>query len=593
MALMYNKTNWKDDDESTPINARNLNNLEDGIEYIYEKWDDIISDSTTGDHAAELIDARNAPGQNNKTLGQRLNNFDSQIKENKKNIDFINLSNFGDDFLNFKKAIDYCKTNNKNLNIDIDVDLKNTETILIDFDLRINCNYKMFKMDNDLFLCSGSLFIDKIIVDEKENGFYKLCYLKSGGQLVCSNSKFLNFKHLGTPKECIIFDVENGSKSYFNNIEINNIKTKGNGTVTDGIGSQRFIRTKTNATDSDEIGTTVIKNIFINDFYNIDNNGNPVTEDSDPIVFQHGVKMFHNSIVENVKGKNIGKRVIKVQSPNVSISNVYLNNKNFNGEVTAISIQRNVTNVVVDGLEIQGNFIESKAVETFDCENITISNVILNVRSLKTQSGCAFIIGGKNIKLNNIKGNVGGFLTFINEETQNITVENVDLNVEYYSIYYGDFKNGLKANIKFNNVNLNYRDNSFPFQCVIFRNGTNIINDVYFNNSNFNLLNSYNYGVLSLIYCNNFHFRNCNLNTKSIGYGVYLNNSTNIVINNTFIDKLTNNIANCYLLNSKIDYIESISNNNKIVISSLLSEPIIKHSASSTPGVLVKPYNIS
>ena len=81
MALMYNKTNWKDNDESTPINARNLNNLEDGVEYIYEKWDDIISDATTGDHAAELIDARNAPGQNNKTLGQRLNNFDSQIKD--------------------------------------------------------------------------------------------------------------------------------------------------------------------------------------------------------------------------------------------------------------------------------------------------------------------------------------------------------------------------------------------------------------------------------------------------------------------------------------------------------------------------------
>ncbi|WP_343337258.1 hypothetical protein TPELB_23410 [Terrisporobacter petrolearius] len=76
--LLYNKTNWKDD-ETTPINARNLNNLEDGIEYVYEKWDEIISDATTGDHAAELIDARNAPGQNNKTLGQRLNNIDEQF----------------------------------------------------------------------------------------------------------------------------------------------------------------------------------------------------------------------------------------------------------------------------------------------------------------------------------------------------------------------------------------------------------------------------------------------------------------------------------------------------------------------------------
>ena len=99
MALIYNKTNWKDD-ESTPINARNLNNIEDGVEYIYEKWDDIISDATTGDHAAEMIDARNGPGQNYKTLGQRLNNFDSQIKEKandyevrKNNVD-IDLNDF-------------------------------------------------------------------------------------------------------------------------------------------------------------------------------------------------------------------------------------------------------------------------------------------------------------------------------------------------------------------------------------------------------------------------------------------------------------------------------------------------------------------
>lgn len=555
---------------------------------------DLVEKTTVADDDVMLIEGIDATNKVTKAnLLKEVNSQIKEIKENKKNIDFINLSNFGDGFLNFKKAIDYCKTNNKNLNIDIDVNLKNTETILIDFNLTINCNYKMFKIDNDLFTCTGSLFVDKIVVDEKETGFYKFCYLKKDGQLTCTNSKFLNFKHIGVPKECIIFDIENGSKSYFNNIEINNIKTKGNGTVTDGIGSQRFIRTKSNQNDVDVMGTTVIKNIFINDFYNIDNNGNPVTEDSDPIVFQHGVKMFHNAIIENVKGKNIGKRVIKVQSPNVSINNIYLNNKNFTGEVTAISIQRNVTNVVVDGLEVQGNFIESRAVETFDCENIIISNITLNVRSLKTQSGCAFIIGGKNIKLNNIKGNVGGFLTFINEGTQNITVENVDLNVEYYSIYYGDYENGLKANFKFNNVNLNYRDSSFPFQCVIFRNGTNIIHDVYFNNSSFKLLNSYNYGVLSLIYCDNFYFINCNLDTKSIGYGVYLNNSTNIVINNTSIDKLTNNIANCYLINSKIDYIESISNNNKILISSLLSEPTIKHSAGSSPGVLVKPYNIS
>ena len=60
MSLIYDKTNWKDD-KTTPVNARNLNNMEDGIEYIYHKWDKIIQESTTGDHAAELIDARYGP----------------------------------------------------------------------------------------------------------------------------------------------------------------------------------------------------------------------------------------------------------------------------------------------------------------------------------------------------------------------------------------------------------------------------------------------------------------------------------------------------------------------------------------------------
>ncbi|UEL47364.1 SGNH/GDSL hydrolase family protein [Terrisporobacter hibernicus] len=93
--LMYNKTNWKDD-ETTPINARNLNNLEDGIEYVYEKWDEIISDSTTGDHAAELIDAR----KNKKTLGERLDVIDTQFNT-KANIDDITkLSTVTTEFAN-------------------------------------------------------------------------------------------------------------------------------------------------------------------------------------------------------------------------------------------------------------------------------------------------------------------------------------------------------------------------------------------------------------------------------------------------------------------------------------------------------------
>ena len=82
MSLIYDKTKWKDD-KSTPINARNLNNIEDGIEYIYHKWDKIIQDSTTGDHASELIDARYSPNdkEDHPTLGHRLNHMDDKYKD--------------------------------------------------------------------------------------------------------------------------------------------------------------------------------------------------------------------------------------------------------------------------------------------------------------------------------------------------------------------------------------------------------------------------------------------------------------------------------------------------------------------------------
>ena len=98
MSLIYNKTAWKDD-KSTPVNANNLNNIEDGIEYIYYKWDKIIGDSTTGDHAAELIDARYSPfySEQHPTVGHRLNHMDElmYLLINGRTIDGGNLGDDG------------------------------------------------------------------------------------------------------------------------------------------------------------------------------------------------------------------------------------------------------------------------------------------------------------------------------------------------------------------------------------------------------------------------------------------------------------------------------------------------------------------
>lgn len=122
MSLIYNKTNWKDD-KTTPVNAKNLNNIEDGVEYIYHKWDKIIQDSTTGDHAAELIDARYSPNdtEQHPTLGHRLNHMDNKFEEVSSQLEHIanekvNVKMFGatgdgitDDTQSLLDAIEYIK----------------------------------------------------------------------------------------------------------------------------------------------------------------------------------------------------------------------------------------------------------------------------------------------------------------------------------------------------------------------------------------------------------------------------------------------------------------------------------------------------
>lgn len=128
MSLIYNKTNWKDD-KTTPVNAKNLNNIEDGVEYIYHKWDKIIQDSTTGDHAAELIDARYSPNdtEQHPTLGHRLNHMDnkfeevsSQLEHIKKSLN-VSVTDFGakgdgvDDTIAIEKAVEYINKNGGNL----------------------------------------------------------------------------------------------------------------------------------------------------------------------------------------------------------------------------------------------------------------------------------------------------------------------------------------------------------------------------------------------------------------------------------------------------------------------------------------------
>ena len=124
MKERYIKNSWQEGDI---ITSEKLNNIEDGIEYIYYEWDKI----TIGDYASELIDARYGPNDIEKhpTLGHRLNHMDNVIKNINMQFDYVDVRTFGvkadciyngkadcipvgtDNTIAFQTAIDYCIAN--------------------------------------------------------------------------------------------------------------------------------------------------------------------------------------------------------------------------------------------------------------------------------------------------------------------------------------------------------------------------------------------------------------------------------------------------------------------------------------------------
>ena len=67
--------------------------------------------------------------------------------------------------------------------------------------------------------------LNSIKVDLNNESFHRIANIRTGSYLNCINSIFMNFRNDTTPKECIIFNIENGSKTYFDNITLNNIKS--------------------------------------------------------------------------------------------------------------------------------------------------------------------------------------------------------------------------------------------------------------------------------------------------------------------------------------------------------------------------------
>lgn len=587
MALMYNKTNWKDDDESTPINARNLNNLEDGIEYIYEKWDDIISDSTTGDHAAELIDARNAPGENNKTLGQRLNNFDLQINKLKSE-QTKSIKDFGakcdgvtDDTIAFESAL---SSDSSVIKIPKGTTLIRQGQSYISYGAKkkivgeegsvIKCDFDSCKHFLNL---SINVEFENVTFDfNNKNILNAITFSKNVGLIRMKNVTFQNVNDTDSSKSSVIVNITDGEVD-IDNIKFNNMKKRGNGSITDGAGNLTCLGY---FPATEKKGN--IRNITITDTHNVNANGQVIFEDVSGVYVGGNATNGDILLIENINGYNFGKRLIKTQASNFMIRNVSAYS-NIEDSLSAIGIQDtsvegdsqiNHSNVIVENFICKGKIVSPIA---SSCKNVIFRKGFIDTDYCAMAGNIggsrAFQLSGADIILENVTActNVIGFIdnhpigSLKNVSGKNITISNCSFTVKDASQVYGITtsygKEAQLSNIKLNNIDIIF--GSAKMNILDFSRGTfesidiNNLNVVYPNAD----LNFSADGIV-LSNCNNITIGDITFKSNSVKglyEGIKASQCTNLTINNITTTQ-NDEEDKCRLINIQSSSNVSVSN---------------------------------
>lgn len=477
--LLYNKTNWKDD-ESTPINARNLNNIENGIEYIYKKWDKIIQDSTTGDHAAELIDARYGPydSEQHPTLGHRLNHMDNKFIDVNSQLEqiAINPKSFGavgdgvaDDTIAFKNAI---------------AKLKNNAKLLVNGTFKITETLNINNLENLVIEGQGVIIASNI---ERLLNFSN-----------CKNLKVnnLTFEGINTPQCINIYDSLNCE---INSIKIDNFI----GAIASGI---RLYKNCSNAkiincTIENILGTNVGYGILVeqdeilnhSEFITIKDcyikNIQP-SEDGDGIKFLQ--KDCNNYVtIDNCTFVDCAKRAIKIQGNHNNV----LNCKCIGG-MTYTSIDFQTGNGILKNCYCEFNGLTYTGI-SLKGKNNEVDGLIIKSNIVTTNSKAIIIEEPKIIQLED-----NGFL-----KLNNITINGFSKALEFVGEYTTSFSIFEIKNINVLDITSQYAFISLPTISFDFLKIENI-NIPKQTNNNYQL-------------CNSFKFKNCYVDNNKSGGNIF------------------------------------------------------------------------
>lgn len=394
---------------------------------------------------------------------------------------------------------------------------------------------------------NSRLIIKNVKFDFKnEHTTINTIYISKESEFIGENITFKNalFNNSTLYSFCGIY-LEKGCKAVINNVIGNDIKIKGD-TAINNNNYGRLIMSGTSDSEKDTYIT--INNVRGENCYNIDSNGNQIIDDFDLVAIQHIPNDKDICFISNVYMVNSSKRLIKLQSSNVSINNVI---GVFNSDCTSLitcAYTSELKNININNVLLQNanTFLDLTRVSNGNINNFTINGIGTsskqNVTITHYNNNNINISDFNIINVNHgltVQGSTNKYIKYSNG---NITANEKLLIIANSTADSGSdvLTNINVSNITFNTVN----DFTSSPRIHMSKSGTNTIENININDCEFNCIHNSQTNIFYATGVKNLNINNTRFNFKCNANDQYMliENCSKTVINSIVINPSTKGV---------------------------------------------------
>lgn len=287
-----------------------------------------------------------------------------------------------------------------------------------------------------LFIFNGPVSLENLSVDFNQKSCSDaFTWASNVGHINIKNVKVFNLKDTNSATSSTTFVISAAGNTFdIENIKATSMLKRGNGTVTDGPGAYNMIFVWGQTSNVSTKGS--IRNVFASEIHNINASDQIIFEDTAVIfISTPGDDKENNVVIDGVHGYNFGKRIVKTQASNVSISNV-MGNATTEDSLDVVSIQSDVVTGLKYGCSATNIFGYGKLNSVVACSapGTKINNVVGQTTPSSISGGPVndantLILVGDNIVVDGVWSNSQRDIA-IGSNTQiikNLTLKNIHL----------------------------------------------------------------------------------------------------------------------------------------------------------------------